>query len=142
MTESLLMESQDQACEALSRLQKLGVTTAVDDFGTGYSSLAYLKMLPIDNLKIDRAFIRDLPGDSTYVAITRAIIDLGRALNFHVTAEGIETCEQYEFLRAVGCDTAQGYLIGKPMAAGAFEAWLLEYPQQAAPGVQRLAHSS
>lgn len=142
VTESLLMESQDQACEVLSRLQKLGVTTAVDDFGTGYSSLAYLKMLPIDNLKIDRAFIRDLPGDSTYVAITRAIIDLGRALNFHVTAEGIETREQYEFLRAAGCDTAQGYLIGKPMAAGAFEAWLLEYPQQAAPGVQRLAHSS
>ncbi|WPP02096.1 EAL domain-containing protein [Pseudomonas sp. HR96] len=128
VTESLLMESQDQASEVLTRLQHLGVTTAVDDFGTGYSSLAYLKMLPIDNLKIDRAFIRDLPGDSTYVAITRAIIDLGRALNFHVTAEGIETQEQYDFLRAAGCDTGQGYLIGKPMPAAQFEAWLTARP--------------
>ncbi|WP_213881771.1 EAL domain-containing protein [Pseudomonas sp. dw_358] len=126
VTESLLMESQDHACEVLTRLQHLGVTTAVDDFGTGYSSLAYLKMLPIDNLKIDRAFIRDLPGDATYVAITRAIIDLGRALNFQVTAEGIETREQYDFLRAAGCDAGQGYWMGKPMPAKLFEAWLAD----------------
>jgi diguanylate cyclase (GGDEF)-like protein/PAS domain S-box-containing protein len=126
VTESLLMESPGQAREVLSRLQGLGVTTAVDDFGTGYSSLAYLKLLPIDNLKIDRAFVRDLPHDPTYVAITQAIINLGRALNFHVTAEGIETAEQYDFLRESGCDSAQGYWISRPMPAAHFEQWLAE----------------
>jgi EAL domain-containing protein (putative c-di-GMP-specific phosphodiesterase class I) len=139
VTESLLMESQEQAREVLGRLQELGVSTAVDDFGTGYSSLAYLKLLPIDNLKIDRAFVRDLPGDSTYVAITRAIIDLGRALNFQVTAEGIETAEQYEFLRAAGCDSGQGYWIGRPMPAAQFETWLTE--RNTPLGPPRLASS-
>jgi diguanylate cyclase (GGDEF)-like protein/PAS domain S-box-containing protein len=139
VTESLLMASQEQAREVLGRLQEMGVTTAVDDFGTGYSSLAYLKLLPIDNLKIDRAFVRDLPGDSTYVAITRAIIDLGRALNFQVTAEGIETVEQYEFLRTAGCDSGQGYWIGRPMPAAQFETWLGE--RKAPPAPARLAIS-
>jgi len=124
ITESLLMESQQQACAVLAQLQAMGVTTAVDDFGTGYSSLAYLKMLPIDHLKIDRAFIKDLPGDDDGVAITRAIIDLGHALGFRITAEGIETREQYEFLRNAGCDQGQGYVIGRPMPADQFERWL------------------
>jgi diguanylate cyclase (GGDEF)-like protein len=124
ITESLLMESQQLACEVLAQLQQLGVATAVDDFGTGYSSLAYLKMLPIDHLKIDRAFIKDLPGDDDGVAITRAIIDLGHALGFRITAEGIETREQYEFLRNAGCDQGQGYVIGRPMPADQFERWL------------------
>ncbi|WP_353632802.1 EAL domain-containing protein [Pseudomonas vranovensis] len=124
ITESLLMESQQHACAVLAQLQHLGVATAVDDFGTGYSSLAYLKMLPIDHLKIDRAFIKDLPGDDDGVAITRAIIDLGHALGFRITAEGIETREQYEFLRNAGCDHGQGYLIGLPMPAQQFNQWL------------------
>jgi diguanylate cyclase (GGDEF)-like protein/PAS domain S-box-containing protein len=124
VTEGLLMDGQGLAREVLGQLQAMGVTTAVDDFGTGYSSLAYLKLLPIDNIKIDRAFIRDLPHDSTYVAITRAIIDLGRALDFSVTAEGIETAEQLEFLRHAGCDAGQGYFIGKPMPLAEFEKWL------------------
>lgn len=124
VTEGLLMDGQGLAREVLGQLQAMGVTTAVDDFGTGYSSLAYLKLLPIDNIKIDRAFIRDLPHDSTYVAITRAIIDLGRALDFSVTAEGIETAEQLEFLRHAGCDAGQGYFIGKPMPLAEFEQWL------------------
>jgi len=126
VTESLLMESQDKARDVLTRLQALGVTTAVDDFGTGYSSLAYLTLLPIDNLKIDRAFVKDLPNDTTYVAITRAIIDLGRALNFKVTAEGIETAEQCDFLRNAGCDYAQGYLISRPIPAAQYAAWLAQ----------------
>lgn len=124
ITESLLMESQQHACAVLAQLQQLGVATAVDDFGTGYSSLAYLKMLPIDHLKIDRAFIKDLPGDDDDVAITRAIIDLGHALGFRITAEGIETRQQYEFLRNAGCDQGQGYLIGRPMPAQQFDQWL------------------
>lgn len=128
ITESLLMESQQHACEVLARLQAMGVTTAVDDFGTGYSSLAYLKSLPINHLKIDRAFIKDLPGGENDVAITRAIIDLGHALGFRITAEGIETHAQHQFLRNAGCDYGQGYLIGRPMPADSFEHWLGSAP--------------
>lgn len=124
VTESLMMDSQGCAKNVLEQLRQLGVSTALDDFGTGYSSLAYLKMLPIDNLKVDRAFVSDLPHDPTQVAIAQAIIALGRALHFRVTAEGVETVEQLEFLRRAGCDTAQGYLIGKPMTAVDFEAWM------------------
>ena len=105
----------------------MGLTVAIDDFGTGYSSMAYLKDLPIDNLKIDRTFISDLPHGQTYIAIARAIIDLGHALGFTVTAEGIETPEQLEFLREAGCDIGQGYLISRPMPVRLFEAWLQEF---------------
>lgn len=126
VTESLLMESQEHACQVLASLRQLGVRTAIDDFGTGHSSLAYLKLLPVDHLKIDRAFIRDLPQDTTYAAITRAIVALGQALAFSVTAEGIETQAQQDFLRQAGCANGQGYHIGRPMAAAAFEQWLLE----------------
>ncbi|QCI12604.1 EAL domain-containing protein [Pseudomonas putida] len=129
ITESLLMESQQQACAALAQLRAMGVATAVDDFGTGYSSLAYLRALPIDHLKIDRAFIKDLPGDDDAVAIARAIIDLGHALGYHITAEGIETQAQYDFLRNAGCDQGQGYLLGRPMPAEALQAWLGSHRQ-------------
>lgn len=124
VTESLVMDRQELAQDVLGQLQSMGLTVAVDDFGTGYSSLAYLKDLPIDNLKIDRTFVSDLPHGKAYIAITRAIIDLGHALGFTVTAEGIETPEQLEFLRNAGCDTGQGYLISPPMPARHFEAWL------------------
>jgi len=126
VTESLFLESRQLARSVLGRLQAMGVTTAVDDFGTGYSSLAYLHLLPVDNLKIDRAFIQELPHSATHMAITRAIIQLGHALKFRVTAEGIETDEQYEFVRQAGCDVGQGYLIAQPMPAAQFEAWLAE----------------
>ncbi|WP_194788868.1 putative bifunctional diguanylate cyclase/phosphodiesterase [Pseudomonas sp. UFMG81] len=126
ITESLLMESQQQACAVLAQLQAMGVATAVDDFGTGYSSLAYLRALPIDHLKIDRAFIKDLPGDDDAVAIARAIIDLGHALGFRITAEGIETQAQYDFLRNAGCDQGQGFLLGRPMPAEALQQWLTD----------------
>ncbi|CAG8863278.1 hypothetical protein PS627_00214 [Pseudomonas fluorescens] len=126
ITESLLMESQQQACQVLGQLQALGVATAVDDFGTGYSSLAYLRSLPIDHLKIDRAFIKDLPGDDHAVAIARAIIDLGHALGFRITAEGIETQAQYDFLRDAGCDQGQGFLIARPMPTAELRQWLAD----------------
>ncbi len=133
ITESLLMESPQHACAILSQLQQMGVATAVDDFGTGYSSLAYLKVLPIDHLKIDRTFIKDLPGDDDGVAITQSIIDLGHALGFRITAEGIETHAQHAFLRNAGCDQGQGYLIGRPMPADSFERWLAEQPHSQQP---------
>ncbi|NES10272.1 EAL domain-containing protein [Pseudomonas laurentiana] len=133
ITESLLMESPQHACAILSQLQQMGVATAVDDFGTGYSSLAYLKVLPIDHLKIDRTFIKDLPGDDDGVAITQSIIDLGHALGFRITAEGIETHAQHAFLRNAGCDQGQGYLIGRPMPADSFERWLAEQPYSQQP---------
>ncbi|MBA1200274.1 EAL domain-containing protein [Pseudomonas capeferrum] len=129
ITESLLMESQ-QAFKVLSQLQEMGVTTAVDDFGTGYSSLAYLRALPIDHLKIDRAFIKDLPVDDDAVAIARAIIDLGHALGFRITAEGIETQAQYDFLRNAGCDQGQGFLLARPMPAAELQRWILDNPQR------------
>ncbi|MFP5428534.1 MAG: EAL domain-containing protein, partial [Gammaproteobacteria bacterium] len=100
------------------------------DFGTGYSSLAYLRSLPIDHLKIDRAFIKDLPGDDDAVAVARAIIDLGHALGFRITAEGIETQEQYDFLRNAGCNQGQGYLMARPMPAQALQAWLVQHEQR------------
>ena len=130
ITESLLMESQQQACAVLAQLRAMGVATAVDDFGTGYSSLAYLRALPIDHLKIDRAFIKDLPEDDDAVAIARAIIDLGHALGYHITAEGIETQAQYDFLRNAGCDQGQGFLLGRPMPAEALQAWLDSHRQR------------
>ena len=124
ITESLIMESGGTARDVLLAVQGIGVTTSVDDFGTGYSSLAYLKDLPIDNLKIDRAFIRDLPDNPDDIAIARAIIAMAHSLGFKVIAEGIETEAQMDFLKAEGCDEAQGYFIGKPMPMTDFESWL------------------
>lgn len=126
VTESLIMNRQELAHTVLSQLRNMGLSVAIDDFGTGYSSLAYLKDLPIDNLKIDRTFISGLPHDKAYVAITQAVIELGHALGYTVTAEGIETVEQLAFLSEAGCDTGQGYLISRPMPLEEFEAWLAE----------------
>ena len=125
VTESFIMANADHANVVLRAIQALGVTTSVDDFGTGYSSLAYLKTLPIDNLKIDRAFIDGLPDDGNDSAITRAIIAMAHSLGFNVIAEGIETAEQQAFLTAEGCDEAQGYFFGRPMPPADFERWLL-----------------
>lgn len=131
VTESLLLESHESASGVLRQLQAMGVTTAIDDFGTGYSSLAYLKRLPIDHLKVDQAFIRDLPGDQGDVAIVQAIIALKKAMNFRMTAEGIETRAQYEFLRNAGCDAGQGYYISRPVPADEFALWLTRHRSDA-----------
>ncbi|RTL28752.1 MAG: EAL domain-containing protein [Rhodocyclaceae bacterium] len=125
VTESLIMENPEHARQVIHAIQDLGITTAVDDFGTGYSSLAYLKVLPINNLKVDRAFVSDLPHDENDAAITRAIVGLGQTLGFEITAEGIETVEQLEFLRSIGCNHGQGYLFGKPMPFPEFEDWII-----------------
>ena len=124
VTESVIMASADDAKRTMNAIQKMGISTAIDDFGTGYSSLAYLKDLPIDNLKIDRAFIKDLPENPEDATITRAIINMGHNLGFRVIAEGIENEAQWQFLKEEGCDEIQGYWVGRPMPANTFITWV------------------
>jgi EAL domain-containing protein (putative c-di-GMP-specific phosphodiesterase class I) len=99
----------------LSSIRELGVSLSIDDFGTGYSSLAYLKRLPLDTLKIDRSFIQDIPRCPQDMEIVQAIILMAHTLHLQVVTEGVETAEQYEFLKAYGCDYVQGYLMSRPV---------------------------
>jgi EAL domain-containing protein (putative c-di-GMP-specific phosphodiesterase class I) len=117
ITETSLMENAEFMVEVLTRFARVGVAVAVDDFGTGYSSLSYLKRLPIDLLKIDQSFVRDLPGNSNDTAICRAIIAMAHSLNLRVLAEGVESEEQMQFLRKENCDEMQGFLYSKPISA-------------------------
>lgn len=117
ITESLVMQSPEHAAQTLHRLKAMGITLAIDDFGTGYSSLAYLKRFPIDSIKIDRSFVKDIPHDADDMAITRGVIALGHSLRLQVVAEGVETPEQQQFLRANGCDELQGYVFSQPLSA-------------------------
>jgi len=134
VTETFMMENPQEIRKVLDAIQELGVTTAIDDFGTGYSSLAYLKALPINTLKIDRAFVRELPGNSSDVAIVRAILALGHSLGFGVIAEGIETPAQRDFLRAEGCRKGQGFWFAKPMPAAEFTVWLEQHSRAVSAG--------
>ena len=115
LTETALMSNADKTIGQLAKLRDLGIQILVDDFGTGYSSMAYLKRFPIDTLKIDREFIRDLSDDPDDRAITRAMISLAHSLNLKVIAEGVETREQLDFLQGEHCDRAQGFYIAHPM---------------------------
>jgi diguanylate cyclase (GGDEF)-like protein/PAS domain S-box-containing protein len=124
LTESLFLEDVNVAIKTLERLKALGVTLAVDDFGTGYSSLSYLKKYPIDKVKIDRSFIKDIPHDKDDVAITLAIINLAESLGLRVVAEGVETPEQVEFLEHHHCDYVQGFLVSHPLPAAELWQWL------------------
>jgi|GEM_PF-260916 len=117
ITESTAMANLDATSETLRRLHAQGLSLSLDDFGTGYSSLSYLRRFAIDGLKIDRSFIRDLASDSGEAAITQTIIAMGHNLRLKVIAEGVETREQLEFLRALGCDYGQGYLFSPPLSA-------------------------
>jgi EAL domain-containing protein (putative c-di-GMP-specific phosphodiesterase class I) len=99
----------------LNQLQEMGIGVAIDDFGIGYSSLAYLKRFPIDSLKIDRSFIMDIPGDKNDAAITQAVIAMAHSLGIKVIAEGVETRQQYSFLRKHRCDEMQGYYFSPPL---------------------------
>ena len=117
ITEGSLMETGSDVERKLNALKALGVRLAIDDFGTGYSSLAYLKRFPVDKLKVDQSFVRDIPDNRTGMEITAAVVGLGRALNLEVLAEGVETEIQLAHLRQLGCDTAQGYLLARPMPA-------------------------
>jgi EAL domain-containing protein (putative c-di-GMP-specific phosphodiesterase class I) len=114
ITESVVMRNPEQAVILLNRLKAFGIHLSIDDFGTGYSSLNYLKRFPLDTLKIDRTFIKDLPGDADDAAITQAIIAMAHSLRLGVVAEGVETAEQLSFLRDYECDEIQGYYFSKP----------------------------
>jgi EAL domain-containing protein (putative c-di-GMP-specific phosphodiesterase class I) len=115
ITESAMMHDPQQVTATLSELKRIGVRIAIDDFGTGYSSLGYLKLFPVDVLKIDQTFIRDAPTQARDAAIVRVIIEMARALKLQVVAEGVETAAHLDFVQAMGCDLAQGYFFAKPM---------------------------
>jgi diguanylate cyclase (GGDEF)-like protein len=115
ITESVVMSDGECAVEVLEQLKSIGVRIAIDDFGTGYSSLGYLKRFPIDTLKVDRSFIRDIPADSGDKKIAQAIIAMAHALRLEVVAEGVENAEQLKFLRAQHCDAVQGYFLFRPL---------------------------
>lgn len=121
ITESVAMENVAETLKVMKALRSAGVLVALDDFGTGYSSLAHLKRLPIDVVKIDRAFVTGLPGDRFDAAIVDAVLSIARAYGFETLAEGIELPEQVAFLRSAGCALGQGFLYGRPMPAGDFE---------------------
>jgi predicted signal transduction protein with EAL and GGDEF domain len=122
MTEGVLMSDSEHSLAVLGELHQLGVSLAVDDFGTGYSSLAYLRRFPVDTLKVDRSFVRDMCRDAKDASIVQAIVKMAHSLDLSVTAEGIENADQLAALTALGCDTGQGYLLGRPAAATAIDA--------------------
>ncbi|MDP2430686.1 MAG: PAS domain S-box protein [Pseudomonadota bacterium] len=131
ITESAVMENPDQASATLRDLKALGITISIDDFGTGYSSLAYLKRFPIDKLKIDQSFIREIPQEQSDMEIAATIIAMARNLHLKVLAEGVETEEQLAFLQIHGCDAYQGYLCSRPVPAPELERWLARRSAQA-----------
>ena len=126
LTESAVMTNPEESVGVLKQLRKMGITVAVDDFGTGYSSLSYLRRFPIDKLKIDRSFVRDLATSRTDESIVRAIISLAHSVGLQVVAEGVETEEQLNCVRALGCDHWQGYYCCEPQPAELFGAMLLD----------------
>ncbi len=130
VTESSLMKNMDVAIKHLMELKEYGVFIAVDDFGTGYSSLAYLKRLPLHSLKIDRSFIKDLPGDTEDAIIVNAIIALAKNLGLKVIAEGVETEEQLRHLQGTGCDAIQGYYFHKPETCDVVEQTFLQHRER------------
>jgi EAL domain-containing protein (putative c-di-GMP-specific phosphodiesterase class I) len=125
ITEGMVVQNPTQAIKLLTAIKALGVRLAIDDFGTGYSSLGQLKNFPIDTLKVDRSFIRDIATNAGDKAITEAIIAMGKTLSLTVVAEGVETLEQETFLRGQACDEMQGYYFSRPIPADEF-ATLLE----------------
>ena len=129
ITESVVMEDPEAAAETLHKLSEMGVHLSIDDFGTGYSSLSYLKRFPIDALKIDKSFVRDITVDADDAAIAKAVIALAHSLKLCVIAEGVETVEQLEFLRSQDCDAVQGYYLSRPMPVEKLEIFMRESKQ-------------
>ncbi|MDO9218102.1 MAG: EAL domain-containing protein, partial [Lacisediminimonas sp.] len=127
ITESMLMNNARAGLKRLAELRGMGVHLSMDDFGTGYSSLANLKRYPIDSVKIDRSFIRDLPHDSNDAAVTEAVVAMAHALKLRVVAEGVETEAQLNFLHAQKCDEIQGYYFSRPVAAAVLEDFMRRY---------------
>jgi diguanylate cyclase (GGDEF)-like protein len=136
VTESMVMRNVARAIKVLNSIQSRGIRLAIDDFGTGYSSMSLMKQFPIDTIKIDRSFVRDLPKDSEDQAIAQAIISMGKALGMTVVAEGVETAEQQAFLRSHACDELQGYLFSKPLPAKELARFLKATPALVSPPLQ------
>jgi diguanylate cyclase (GGDEF)-like protein len=136
VTESMVMRNVARAIKVLNAIQSRGIRLAIDDFGTGYSSMSLMKQFPIDTIKIDRSFVRDLPNDSEDQAIAQAIISMGKALGMTVVAEGVETADQQAFLRNHACDEMQGYLFSKPLAPSQMARLLRAPPAVASPPLQ------
>ena len=124
ITESSVMAEPEHSLPVLRDLHAMGIQLSVDDFGTGYSSLAYLRRLPIDEIKIDRSFVQGMVTDLGDMAIVRAIIDLGHSLGLRVVAEGVEEEAARDSLRSMRCDNVQGFLLSRPLPVDRFEAWL------------------
>ena len=120
ITETAVMSDPEESIKTLERLSEMGVLISVDDFGTGYSSMSYLRRLPIDKLKIDRSFINEITARADDASIVQAIVSLAHSLHLKVIAEGVETPEQLEFLRSIGCDQYQGFHFSRPLAVGDF----------------------
>jgi diguanylate cyclase len=135
ITESAIMDDPQRALQTLQRLHDMGLRLSIDDFGTGYSSLAYLKKLPLHELKIDRSFVMAMERDVADLKIVRSTIDLAHNLGLSVVAEGVETAQAWALLNRMGCDEAQGYYIAKPMPEDAFADWARQW----APPTERLA---
>jgi len=129
LTESAIMKNMEEASGILRELKQMGLRVAIDDFGTGYSSLAHLKRFPLDILKIDRSFIREIPGDRDNEAITTAIIAMAQSLNLEVIAEGVETEEQLSFLRDHGCGAVQGYMFSPALPGEDMKEYLKKEPE-------------
>jgi diguanylate cyclase (GGDEF)-like protein len=133
ITESAIMDDPQRAQATLDRLSALGFKLSIDDFGTGYSSLAYLKRLPVDELKIDQSFVKSMENDADDAKIVRSTIDLAHNLGLTVVAEGVENARTWDMLRELNCDQAQGYHMGKPMPADAFANWSVGWLTQHRP---------
>ena len=127
ITESAIMDDPPRALQTLERLHQMGFKLAIDDFGTGYSSLAYLKRLPVDELKIDQSFVLNMERDLDDAKIVRSTVDLAHNLGLSVVAEGVETAKAWKLLQALGCDEAQGYFVAKPMPEALFANWVSEW---------------
>jgi EAL domain-containing protein (putative c-di-GMP-specific phosphodiesterase class I) len=134
ITESMLVSSIEDVIAKMNALKSIGVGFSLDDFGTGYSSLSYLKRLPLDQLKIDQGFVRDILVDPNDAAIARTVVALANSMSLSVIAEGVETRAQRDMLAALGCHNFQGYLFGCPMAIEALEAYIDTGIRHALPG--------
>jgi predicted signal transduction protein with EAL and GGDEF domain len=130
ITESAIMADPDRALQVVQHLHDLGVHLSIDDFGTGYSSLAYLKNLPVDELKIDRSFVSNMTTNARDAVIVRSTVELGRNLGLHVIAEGVEDSATWTQLDAVGCHAIQGYYISRPVTPDGFQEWLDRHATQ------------
>ncbi|OGT20011.1 MAG: hypothetical protein A2342_05805 [Gallionellales bacterium RIFOXYB12_FULL_54_9] len=126
LTESLVLDNVDDTIVKMNALKTFGVSFSMDDFGTGYSSLSYLKRLPLDQIKIDQSFVRDITSNQTDLLMVKTILDLGKNFGMDVIAEGVETLMQLEMLQGSGCTRFQGYFFSKPVPVEEFEALLLK----------------